>query len=308
MSTLNAEWLNQNSQRAYPFQEDALRRPRVDGVLLGAYAIPNGLLLDLVMATNFDEQPRVYVSSLTMSGSLVALALADASDGTVLASVSAPVSDDGIVPVNFTGVGKHDDIRGTAVFGNLARVVERLPDGVYSFDAAETSLEARCVRPSIPCVSGLFITDTAGAAESFRLRGDVALVAGQNIRLDFSERDNAIIINADGRYGFNDTCDCEVADRRTQIRTVNGISVADLVIEGGDCVSVEQKGPGRIVITDTCSKPCCGCAELTFLNQKTNEITTTIGKLEQFSQELSGKLDNFINNVLLSNRSLSQYI
>lgn len=309
-SVLNVEWLNQNSQRAYPFQEDMLRRPTVDGVVMQDYAIPNGLLLDFVMATNFDTQPAIYVSTLTVAGSVVTLVVADVSDGTVLATVSAEFTgagDEDWIPVNFTGSGRHDDIRGTAVFGNLSRVVESYPDGIYSFTPAETLLEARCCRPSIPCVSGLYLSDAAGSSGGVRLRGDVALVAGQNIRLDYVKADNAIVINADNRYGFNDKCDCEASDNRQPVLTVNGISVQNVEIEGGDCVNVEKKD-GRIIISDTCSKPCCGCAELTFLNQKTNNITTSIDKLDQFSRLLHDRLEDFIRNVLLSDRNLSQYL
>lgn len=306
-STINVEWLNQNSQRAYPFQEDMLRRPTVDGAVMQGYAIPNGLILDFVMATNFEEQPAIYASSITLARSVVTLVVSDVADGTVLATVSASFSGEDWLPVNFTGVGKHDDIRGTVVFGNVSRVSESYPDGIYFFDPSETRFEARCCRPSVPCVSGLYLTDTSGTVESVRLRGDVALVAGQNVRLDYREADNAIVINADSRFGYNDKCDCEAVDNRQPVLTINGISASQVEIEGGDCVKVEKR-EGRIIISDTCSKPCCGCAELTFLNEKTNNITTSIGNLEQFAQSLHDRLDDFVRNVLLTDRNISQYL
>jgi len=217
------------------------------------------------------------------------------------------VSSEDYSPVNFSGLGVHDDIRGTAVFGNLSRCLESYPDGVYSFEPGETTFEARCVRPSVPCVSGLLISSSTGSYESKRLRGDVALIAGQNVRLEFDEKDNAIIIHADARYGLNDKCDCEAKDNRRQIMSVNGISAADVEIEGGDCVKVEKR-EGRIIISDTCSKPCCGCAELTFLNEKTNMITTSIVKLDALSQQLGFKLDEFERNVLLSSMKNATYM
>lgn len=306
-SVINAEWLNQNSQRAYPFAEDMLRRPTIDGAVSPGYAIPNGAFLDMVMATNFDPQPSVYLSAFTLAGSSATAVISDASDGTVLAVASAVVTDDEYTPVNFSGSGRHDDIRGTVVFGNLAAVAQSLPDGIYRFGPGETRFEARCCRPSIPCVSGLFLTNAAGTQDGARLRGDVAIVAGQNVWLDYDEENNAIIINADNRYGYNDKCDCDSGDRRQPILTVNGISAPEVEIEGGDCVNVEKRD-GRIIISDTCSKPCCGCAELTFLNQKTNNITTSIGTLEQYANSLHDRLEDFVRNVLLSNRSQSKFL
>lgn len=306
-SILNVEWLNQNSGRAYPFQEDMRRRPTIDGAPADGYSVPNGLLLDFVMTTNFDQQPSVYMSSLTFTGSVVTIVIADASDSTPLAVASATYSGEDFSPVNFSGVGKHDDIRGTAVFGNISRLSEMYPDGVYSFDATETLLEARCCRPSIPCVSGIFVSNTVGSVESKRLRGDVALVAGDNVRIDYNEENNAIVINADSRYGYNDKCGCEAKDNRQEVLSINGISTSNVELEAGDCVSLEKQ-EGRIIISDTCSQPCCGCAELTFLNQKTNNIITSIGRLEAFSQELHMKLEDFVRNVLLSDRNLSQYL
>lgn len=304
-SLLNIEWLNQNSQRAYPFREDVQRRPTIDGVKIGI-PIPEGLLLDLVLATNFDPQPDVYLKTLTLAGTTATIVLANASDEDDILAVASVAGGADMIPVNFSGSSRHDDIRGTAVFGNLAKVAEVFPDGIYSFEPGETLFEARCCRPSIPCVSGLYLSDPSGLNGSRRLRGDVALVAGANVRLDYDESRNAIIINADNRYAFNDRCTCE-DDPREEVMAVNGVSVNDLEIEGVDCVKVERQG-NHVLISDTCSKPCCGCAELTFLNQKTNGITTALGKLDDYSRRLDERLNEFIRNVLLSDRNLSEYI
>lgn len=308
MATINVEWLNQNSGRAYPFREDMQLRPTVDGELLGDYRLPNSAILDMSMATNFETQPEVYLSAYTMAGGVVTAAISDASDGTVLAVASAAYDPDTLhMPVNFNGVGKHDDIRGTIVFGSLVSIWETLPDGVYRFTPEEAMFEPRCVRPSVPCVSGLYLTDPIGSFESKRLRGDVALIAGNHIRLEYDEARNAIWIHADATYSFNQKCSCE-ADDQNPVLAVNGINIQNVVIEGdGECVNVETS-EGRIRITDTCSKPCCGCAELTFLNQKTNEITTSIGKLETFSEDLRDKLNDFILNLMLSEKGTVRYV
>lgn len=309
---LNVEWLNQNSLRAYPFEEDMRLRPSADGAVMAGVRLPSSAVLDVLLSTGEDAQPRVYMSSFTLAstpGGMSATAVfADASDGTSLA-VAACLQPGGVSwsAAPLSGTPDHEDVRGTVVFGDLERTGSLLPDGIYSFEAAESLLEARCVRPSLPCVSGLYVADASGSWGSRRLRGDVALVAGRNVRLDFDEEHNAIVVNADARYGFNDDCGCADEDARVQVRTINGISAKDVVIEGGDCVKVTAS-EGRIRIEDTCSKPCCGCAELAFLNQKTNMITTAIGRLDSFSQDLDARLGEFVRNVLLSDGNFMKYV
>ena len=308
MSTINAEWLNQNSQRAYPFMENSRLRPTMDGVLNGSYRIPNGLILDMTVATSsYDSPPTVYLSALTLAAGTVTAVFSDAGSGDRLAVASAALARES-TPVNFFGVGKHDDVRGTVVFGGIDAVSDSLPDGIYSFEPSETSFEPRCVRPSVPCVSGLFLTDPSNSYESARLRGDVALIAGRNVRMEYDEANNAIVISADSNYDYNDSCGCGADDNRTVVRAVNGISVENVIIEGdGECVNVETSD-GRIRITDTCSKPCCGCAELTFLNEKANEISTAQSRLSAFAEQIKGSIDNLTLNVLLSDKGGARYV
>lgn len=312
----NQEWLNSNALRAYPFQEDMQLRPSYDGALLDDYRLPNGAILDMAMSSSsYDDPPRVYMKSFTLAGGVVTVVIANADDDELLASVSfRPDREaDGFdpaapSPVNFSGIGVHDDIRGTIVFGNVDELQRSLPDGIYSYTPEETTFESRCVRPSVPGVSGIYITNSYGAYETRRLRGDVAFMAGRNVRLDFDEANNAIVFNADASAGVSESCDCETPDGREQIMTINGISAGNVVIEGdNDCVKVTTER-GRITISDTCSKPCCGCAELTFLNDKTNEIVTALDKLDQFSTELQIRLNKFVSDALFSERSSTRYV
>jgi len=305
MSTINVEWLNQNSQRNYPFRENMLLRPSMDGELMDAYRLPNGCILDMVVATNFDPQPEVYLSAFTLAGNVATAVLSNAANDEVLAIASVSQGDEDQTPVNFIGYGTHDDIRGTVVFGDLKLVGEFLPDGIYRFPSSESLFETRCVRPSIPCVSGLYIKGPLTTDEAPRLRGDVALIAGNNVHLEYDLDNNAIIINADNNYAYNDKCDCATGDNRVEVRSINGVSMENVVIEGDDCVHVETSN-GRIRITDKCSKPCCGCSELTFLNQKTNEITTALGRLDSFSQELSARVDQLAARKGLKSLSISE--
>ena len=183
-----------------------------------------------------------------------------------------------------------------------------MPDGFWEFGPESAMLEARCVRPAPPCVSGLYVVDRFRTFESRRLRGDVALVAGENVHLTYDASRNAIVVSADPNYSYAEKCECSTDDPRGFVRTINGISVEDVVIEGdGSCVDVETRD-GRIVISDKCSKPCCGCAELNFLNEKANELTTSLVRLEAFSSALDTKLSEFVTNALASQRSSLKYV
>lgn len=317
MSALtNQEWLNQNALRAYPFQEDMQLRPTYDDSLLDDYRLPNYVILDMAMASaSYEDPPSVYMKSFTIAGGVVTVVIANSDDDDILASITfrpdyeSDLFDPSVpVPVNFSGVGVHDDIRGTIVFGNIKKLQDSFPDGIFTYTPSETTFETRCVRPSVPGVSGIYITNSYGAYETRRLRGDVAFIAGQNMDIEYDEANNAVVFNADASAGVKEKCDCETPDNREQVLTINGISVGNVVIEGdGECVSVTTDN-GRITISDTCSKPCCGCAELTFLNQKTNNIITAIGRLNEFSTDLQEKLNTFVSNALFSERSSAKYV
>ena len=299
MTPINVEWLNQNAHRSYPFKTGALRRPTVDGSVLDEYSLPFNAIVDMVMTTNFDPLPQVYLSSFTLTSSIVSATISNSSNGELLAKVSVERSEDEeYIPVNFTGVGMHDDIRGTLVFGDINRVADSMPNGVYEFEAGETPFETRCVRPALPCVSGIYIQDVSNNGQTVRLRGDVALVAGSNIRLEFDQENNAIVINAVDNSDFSDQCTCV---DRTPIRTINGVNASNVIIEGdGNCVNVTTSG-GKIMIEDTCSAPNCGCSELTFLNLKVGEMKSAVNKLESYIARLDARMNELSLSMALLN-------
>ena len=301
MDYVNAEWTNLNAGRVYPFREDSS--------LLSdeGAALPNRALLDAALSvpSSFGGL-SVYMSSFTLAGGVATAAFSDAATDDVIATASAAGSAE-IIPAAVTGVGVHDDVGGSVVFGSVAKLAEGLPDGIYRFKPASSMLEPRCVVPAPPCLSGIYVSDMAGSSQSTRLRGDVALVGGNGVRLSVDVDMNAVVISADPDRSF--ACDCE-SDHRACVKAINGISIENVTIEGdGSCVDVETDATSGVVrITDNCSKPCCGCAELTFLNEKTNSITTAIGRLEAFAQALSSRMEEFATNVLLSQRSAVKYI
>ena len=313
MQSVQIEWLNQNSLRAYPFMEGMQRRPLSSSgsLMSSAYAIPNCLVVDFVMSMHSvsTEARMVYLKTMSISDQIVSFVFGDRTTEETVASASVPVADHKTnQPYLVSGIGDYDDAVGTIVVGDIESALRSLPDGTYSFSPDETTFEARCVRPSLRAVRSVSTVDSSGAYQTKRLYDDVKLVAGQNIRPDYRPGTNEIWIHADSSAGYNEDCDCSDVSNAKCIKYINGISVENVTIEGGECVKVTtDPSTGRIVLEDICSKPCCGCAELSFLNMKLNEVSTTLSRLEGFEQELSSKLDSFVANALSSTRSSMRY-
>ena len=295
MAVTHVEWLNENSGRAYPFMENCRRRPSdgSGGLLPDEYAIPNCAIVDFVVTVPHDFwSSTVYLGGMSMSSgyaTFIFMASVPAqSQDEVIASVTVDLSTGGQnVWQPFGGSGRFADARGALVIGDPEKFASLVADGVYSFDKSETMFEPRCVRPSLARVSAITALDSGMAAVSGRLQGDVSIVAGRNIRLVYLPDDNAIRIDADSNSGYNEECKCEVEE--STISSINGVSVNDVTIEGGDCIKITTED-GVIRIEDTCAKPCCGCAELSYLNQKSNEINTSLSKLKAYSEELGAKM------------------
>ena len=73
----NIEWLNQNANRNYPFQEDMSRSDS-----LGIVQLPNYLVVDMVFVVPADVNQGYYLGQLLYSGSTLVLVF-NAEDGTI---------------------------------------------------------------------------------------------------------------------------------------------------------------------------------------------------------------------------------
>lgn len=278
------EWLNQNALRNYPFRENAQRRPHLsDGSLLAP--LPNRVVVDFVMTVGSEVSTDVYLRKLALVGDSLTFVFGSGDEdcATVHVDMSGHAPNKGY---GFSGTGEYADARGCLVVGDLTGLSDELPDGVYDFSEEETLFEHRCVRPSVRRVSSISLQDPNTGYASKKLRGNVKLIAGQNVYLRFDADLNAIWIGADGNSGYNETCDC---GGETSVKTLNGISVENITLVGDDCVSVSTSG-NTIRISDKCSKPCCGCAEIDFINEKIIQLNTALRKLDSYAGVLDTRL------------------
>lgn len=283
---IQLEWLNQNSLRNYPIRENAQRRPSLnDGTLVDEYAIPNYLITDFVMTIDNESSSALYIMKMILSNS--ALTFIIGSEGDVAATVSVDLTTHKTNDsYTFRGLNSYASAIGCMVVGDTARLREDIPDGVYSYTYTETCFEYRCVRPAIRRVSSLCIYDDQTGYSTKQLYGKVRLIAGDNIILRYDEENNGIRIDADSSKKYNEECECGA---ETTVKTINGLSVENVTLVGDDCISVTTDGT-VIKISDTCSKPCCGCAEMNFLNEKLSQLNTAVNKLENYADALDSRI------------------
>ena len=295
------EWLNENSLRNYPFRENATLIPSdVGGVALEGIRLPNYLIVDFVLTMPKDLPQHVYLSQFTKAGKLLTFVIAD-SGGSVITTVT--VLEYLTIGVNqeydIFGSFGYSDVRGKLVTGDLTRLDEDLPDGLYTFQLDTAEFEYTTIRPAVRGVRSLQL-DNDGALSGY-IFGHVKLLAGNNVRLTYLPAYNAIRIDAISGGGLNEECDCAtVIGRRNIVRTINGIAVEDLTIEGdGQCVTVVPSG-NKLVISDVCSTPCCGCPELEFLTQQLKVLDVTISNLQSYANQLHNQITTFVNAFVLT--------
>lgn len=296
-NVLNVEWLNQNSQRSFPFKEDvSLISNDNDG-----FRLPNYIFVDFVMSMPADASTQVYLASMLVVGEFVSFMFMDGANN-LIASMSVKYTQH--VPYqsyNIIGsTSQYDDVRGKVVLGDLSKFRNDVVDGTYLFTLATAEIEPCAIRPDLRGVRTITLTD--GTVDSEPISGKVKLIAGSNAQLTYDAALNAIIFSAlspvDGSY--NEPCDCNDYLVPEPIRTINGIPIENVELTGdGKCVEVTKDG-NKLVIKNTCSTPCCGCTELEFIKTTIDLITSNIGKLETYYSRLNERLEQFITNALLS--------
>jgi len=297
---LNIEWLNQNSLRNYPFREDARLMP-VDssGTAITDMRLPNYLIVDFVLTMPQDLPQHVYLSQLSKVGTLLTFVIVDGL-GTVITTLAVHYS---ALTVNqkYDLVGSFDysDVRGKLVLGDLSRLDQDLPEGLYTFQLSDAEFEFTTIRPAVRGVRSLQLENN-GTLSGY-IFGHVKLLAGDNVRLTYLPTYNVIRIDAISSGGLNEECDCAtVIGRRNIVRTINGIAVEDLTIEGdGQCVTVEPSG-NKLVISDVCSTPCCGCPELEFLTQQLKVLDATLSNLQSYANQLHNQITTFVSTFVLT--------
>lgn len=291
----NLQWLNHNSQRSYPLTE---RASKVD--ITGTIRIPDSFIVALYFPVNAGlnvQTDQFFISTLLISptGYTVGVGYRDNDNlqNIVVATANISVAAHA---VNNTyalgGINDFADSIGQVVIGKLDEI-EALPPGLYTFDIAGGEIETDSVRPMIRGVSAIRVVN--GQEISPSLYGDIELVAGTNMRLDFvlnpTSGNPRITFNALSGTNLNADCDCAVNTTGECIRCINGICSSDgnFNISGNECITVGAATNG-ITFDDVCATPCCGCPELDALKTQIDRFSDGVTTLQNFVARLSSEV------------------
>jgi hypothetical protein len=287
----NLQWLNHNSQRSYPLTERATKKDLSVG---GTIRIPDSFIVGLYFPVHAGLDVAIdqfYIKNLLLSpvGYTIGIGYNDSENGPILVgNVNIPVATH--VPNTAYAVGGINDFAdsvGHMIIGRLDEIAA-LPQGFYEFDIAGAELEPDTIRPMIRGVSGIRVVNVTETSET--LYGDIEFVAGSNMQIEVDAANNKIIFNAISGANLNTTCDCLVNPPGECIRCINGnCGSGELIISGGDCINV-TRSDNRLLLTDTCASPCCGCPELDALKTQIDRFSDGVSTLENFVTRLGSEV------------------
>jgi len=300
----NVDWLNANSQRAYPLSETVSRKD-----ITGSFELPNDFLVDLLLPVHADasiDPSLFHVKSVGIFGTGVSLTFGY--DGTAIGSVSVDAASFALnTQLIFQGTGDFFDTIGKVIIGSLDTILNFA--GSFEFDVAGARIEPHAIVPDLRGVNAVFLRN--GDDVIGPITGDLVLQAGRNFLMNFvpgpgSEPDR-VVLNAISGEGLNEDCDCGEAADRPCIETINGIApddTGDLSVIGDDCLELDAIA-GGLRITEACASPCCGCPELEVVNEAMQFVVNQVYTMEAKASQLEQALLT-LENVILPSKTGTQ--
>jgi hypothetical protein len=301
----NIDWLNANSQRRYPLHDEA-------GLLdtTGSFKIPNEFLVDLLWPVHADpsiDPTKFHIAAIGIFGTGVTVAIAY--DGDVIGSTaidSTTFARNNAYPI--LGSGDFHDTVGKIVVGSLEELLKSA--GSFQFDLANGRLVPTVIRPDVRGVSAIFVQN--GDDLSDPIQDDVILQAGRNFLINYVTglpgEPNRIVLSAIDGAGLNDDCECNENADLPCIKTINGIEPdgsGDFTLLGDDCLELQTIANG-IELVEQCAKPCCGCDELTIVQDALNQLSNGVFSLENLASRLEASLQVISTNLLSSKSGTTQ--
>lgn len=299
------EWLNANSQRAYPLVAEATRRDTT-----GVWELPNSLLLGITISVNADIDWRSSQFFIREIGSFpfgfylqIAAVLAEQQRPLARAVVSYlqhhPPQSYMLHTERWTGFALPQV--GRVIIGKIDDL-QKQPQGVFRFEPEATRLEADCIHPMLPAVTSLQVI--SGGKVSPVMSGHIELVAGTNMRFDVTQQSwysNRIRIHAISGEGLTEPCEC--GDLGPPIRSISGIRPTpdgDFFLTSNDCIELHNQENG-IEIREKCAQPCCGCKETEIITSALETLRQQTSLLEQTVTQLEAQL-TALDQIVLGSR------
>jgi hypothetical protein len=298
----NLEWLNHNSQRSYPLAEDATKTDTT-----GTFTLPDDFLLGLYLPVHAGldvDVENFFIASVSVSANGYNISIGyDDGTGSVAIVATAAINQSTHVPnmsYALPGSGAFDDTVGKIVIGVLDSI-NLQPAGQFAFDYAGGKLDADCIRPMIRGIQSIRVLNNGEL--SAPVYGHIVLAAGSNFQITLNQVPGLpaeIRFDAVDGAGLTEDCSCEGGATAGPIMTVNGIGpdpAGNFQLNGSACLEITPVSNG-LQLEDSCSSPCCGCAELEQITREIEIIGQNAQTLENFVNSLATKVETFSQVVL----------
>lgn len=294
------EWLNANSQRAYPLFETATAQD-----ITGDFQLPTDFLLGLYFPVHAGlavDPYQIFLRRIAIYGTGITISLAydDLTDSPPLVATAVIPRDLHEEYNEYALAGSNDfaDSIGRVVIGRLDSISQF--SGQFLFDYAGGQLDPDAMQPAIRGISRFTIRN--GTEISAPFIGDVEFAAGSNLSLVLTNSGHPVItINAIEGAGLNTDCDCNTDDTEAQpITSINGMqpdNSGNIVLRGTDCLAIAAAS-GEVTFNDTCAQPCCGCEELTALTVRIEAFGNKAATFENFLRLLETNVNSMALDVL----------
>jgi len=254
------EWLNKNSQRAYPLKEDTSRQD----VLTGTYRLVDDFLVDLVFVVDVGKDKRFFLKFLSILGTVITGQIYDEDDAPAATFTIDSTAHTRYKQYALSGTGAYEGSLGKLVVGELGNLLAA-PQGSFEFDLVGAEFEPAIIVPDIRGVASISKKPETEGEVFAQLVGNVLLGAGFNTRVRLDEDANCIRIDAIEGAGLGPICDCPTEQVPGPcIVTINGIppdASSNFNIRGVGCIVVTPIENG-ISIKNECVENCCDCEEI----------------------------------------------
>lgn len=281
MKVLNIDWLEENSNRKYPFYDFSTLKDQSN-----TFTIPNDFLVDLTFIHLYDSDinlTQFYLKEIIHSSSILILNFYYGSNFFINFRI-----DKSQHTKNKTYTNIKDGFYQVITIQTLD-TINKQPYGKFTFDLEATRLLPHCIKVFLSCVRKINIIKAGVVQHEYY--GSVSLEAGANIQL--ARTGNKIEISAisDAELNLIDECMEQLASS-PPIRTINGITpdeYGNINLVGLDGISIDTEG-NNIKIKDEFCKPCCGDEEIKIILEKLKDFASKAITFENFLNNMQQKL------------------